>query len=274
MMNANTISLIEAENRFCDFNNTLTNYAKIQAMGIHGSLAADKQGGAKDADYIVMLDNFIEPIGTDSEINRYTEKVMSVICNDLGAEYYKSYISENLSLIGHSVLVQDNKKLSFHFVSLAFCQKSIESLVYPNQKIDCIFNTEITSTRVYRLWVKDTIVLFDKNSHLKKLKRKDVNGYHTSILPYIKEHIFSSINQYRNCHGKSAQYILKQSIVSAAVLLVYALNREFYGSPKKILKDLNNFKIRRNECRIIQDLFENPGSDDLFKELVGCFKQP
>ncbi|HDL01262.1 MAG TPA: hypothetical protein ENH23_03410 [candidate division Zixibacteria bacterium] len=271
MTSVNAISLAEAENRFCDFNHIVKKFDRIEAIGIHGSLTAGSEKVAKDADYIVMLNRVSEPIGTDNETNAYADKVISVICKDLNGELGKSYVSENLSLIGHSILTRDKKKLSFHFVSLTFCQSSIESLSFPNQQIDCIFSTEITPTKVYRLWVKDTIILFDRNGDLRKLKKKAVDRYHTSIIPYVREHLFSSINQYCGCHDKSAQYLLRQSVVNAAVLLVYAFNNEFFGSPKKLLKDLNNFKIKKNESCIIQDLLEHPNSDNSFNELIRCF---
>lgn len=237
-------------------------------MGIHGSLAIVEHEYAKDADYIVMLKKVMEPVGTDANVKKISGNITTAICKILNGRVHNKYVCENLNLIGHSIIIKENIKLSFHFVSLDNCKKSIKSLLCPEQKIDCIFSTEIFPTRIYRLWIRDTIELFDKNRCLAEMKKIDVNNYHLLMRPYIMEHLTSSINQYGGCIDRTACYLLKQSVINAAVLLIYALNHVFFGSPKKLFKDLNDFEIEKNTSQIIKKLFKHPDSDNLISELI------
>lgn len=266
----NKISLQEAKKIFEDFRYIVGEFYQIQVLGIHGSLTIEKNEYSKDADYIIMLKDVTEPIGSDTGAKKISGKIVAAICKALNGNIHNTYVCENLNLIGHSIFIKKNKKLSFHFVSLDFCEKSIRSLVYPEHKIDCIFGTELSPTRVYRLWVRDTITLLDNSRRLEKMKQLDVNNYHLLIRPYIMEHLTSSINQYSGRLNKTAEYLLKHSVINAAVLLVYLLNYDFFGSPKKILKDLNNFEIEKGTNQIIKKLFQHPDSDDLFDELIIC----
>lgn len=269
----NNISLQEAKKLFEDFRYIVGAFGQIQTIGIHGSLTVKENQYSKDADYIIMLKDVTEPIGSDEKANKVIIKIFSAICSTLNATIRNTYVCENLNLIGHSLLIKENKKLSFHFVSLDFCEKSIKSLVHPDPKIDCIFSTELFPTRVYRLWVRDTIALFDKKGCLKKMQNLDIDNYHWLIMPYIMEHLTSSINQYSGCLDKTARYLLKHSIINAGVLLVYLLNHDFFGSPKKILMDLNSFIIEKDTNQIIKQLLQQPDSDDLFREfIISCNK--
>lgn len=270
----NMVSLQEAKELFTGFCHVIKGCEQIAMMGIHGSIATNENGHAKDADYILMMKNVKQPIGIDTNAKKVANEIVSEICQIVGGKLHNKYVCENLNLLGYSLITKHNKKLSFHFVSLNYCEESIRAIVCYNQKLDCIFNTEMSPTKIYRLWVKDTIELFDNNRVFTKMKEKDVQIYHETMRPYIEEHFTSAVNQYNRCHDDTSRFLLRQSAINAAILLMYAINKQFYGAPKKLNQDLVGFSLEKDACQGIRKLLgQADNTEQLFTKMISSMRK-